>query len=429
MKSIYIFLFAIFFIFSSAHSQSNYKAGYVVSLKGDTTRGYINYKEWDNNPRSISFKKEINQGSPEIFTVKSVNAFAISGQVYYERYAVSVSTDPVDITSMTVKLDTSYKIDTVFLKVLTKGHYVNLYSLKDNIKPRFYLLENGQSQPYELIFHAFYRQDESSAIQYVKRFHTQLLNLMQKNEINNDQINRKISDGNYSETDLTAIVQSINGNTSAQFTPQNLFGVRWFAGAAVTYNSMKFNGNFLLSYAPASKNSTPRVSAGIDIFPNKTIQKFYFRSELSFSYGHYRFVHSDPTLTPSGTSGSVNISQYNTTITPQLIYNIYNKEQLKVFVDLGAAINFSSYNHYRYVVTYDIFPTKIEDRFPEFYNLWVAFPVKAGVALNRKFEVYFSYMPSTTNAVGNVPSIGDNSGFSVVHTSFFAGLNYFFGAK
>src|SRR5579859_8197867 len=102
MKSIYIFLFAIFFIFSSAHSQSNYKAGYVVSLKGDTTRGYINYKEWDNNPRGLSFKKEINQDSPEIFTVKSVNAFAISGQVYYERYAVSVSTDPVDITSMAV---------------------------------------------------------------------------------------------------------------------------------------------------------------------------------------------------------------------------------------------------------------------------------------------------------------------------------------
>lgn len=427
MKHFYKALLCILLLPSLSHSQSNYKLGYIVSLSGDTTSGYINYKDWDNNPQSIAFKKEISQASPELFTVKSVRAFAISGQMYYERYVVSATTDAVDITSMPVKLDTSYRVDTVFLKMLNKGRYINLYSYKDDIKDRFYLLENGQNQPYELIFHAFYRRDESAAIQYVKRFRTQLFNVVQKNGINNDQINRKISEGNYSETDLMSIVKSINGNTSAQFTPQNLFGVRWFAGAAVNHNSMKFTGDFLLSYAPASKNTTPSVSAGIDIFPNKTIERFYFRAELSFSYGQYKFVHGDPTLAPSGTTGSLNINQYNTTVTPQLIYNIYNKEQLKIFVDVGAAINFSSYSHHQYVVTYDIFPSKIKDQFPEFYSLWAAFPVKAGVALNRKWEVYFSYVPPTTNAIGDVKD--EYNGFSAVHAAFFTGLNYFFGAK
>jgi hypothetical protein len=189
---------------------------------------------------------------------------------------------------------------------------------------------------------------------------------------------------------------------------------------------MKFIGGFLLSNAPASKNTSPRISAGIDIFPNKAIQRFYMRSELSFSYGQYKFVYTDPNAAPTGTTGSLNFKQYNTTITPQLVYNIYNKEKLKVFVDLGAAINFSSYSRHQYKITYDLFAPRIENQYPEFYKVWVAFPVKAGIALNRRFEVYFSYMPSATNAVGD---LRDPEGFSVAHTAYFTGFNYFFGAK
>ena len=37
-------------------AQANYKSGYVVTLKGDTLRGYINYKEWGRNPKDIDFK-------------------------------------------------------------------------------------------------------------------------------------------------------------------------------------------------------------------------------------------------------------------------------------------------------------------------------------------------------------------------------------
>ena len=34
-------------------AQSNYKSGYVVTLKGDTLRGYINYKEWGGTLRIL----------------------------------------------------------------------------------------------------------------------------------------------------------------------------------------------------------------------------------------------------------------------------------------------------------------------------------------------------------------------------------------
>ena len=50
---IFILLFAVCF---SGFSQTNYQKGFIVSNSGDTTRGFINYKEWGKNPEHISFK-------------------------------------------------------------------------------------------------------------------------------------------------------------------------------------------------------------------------------------------------------------------------------------------------------------------------------------------------------------------------------------
>ena len=45
-------------------SQTNYKPGYVVNLNGDTLRGFVNYQQWDNNPRTIAFKYKVNDQTP-----------------------------------------------------------------------------------------------------------------------------------------------------------------------------------------------------------------------------------------------------------------------------------------------------------------------------------------------------------------------------
>ena len=37
-------------------AQSNYTAGYVVTVKGDTLHGYIDFREWYINPSFIDFK-------------------------------------------------------------------------------------------------------------------------------------------------------------------------------------------------------------------------------------------------------------------------------------------------------------------------------------------------------------------------------------
>jgi len=55
MKYFYLFAFLISVSLSSL-AQSNYKPGYVVDLRNDTLKGFIDYKEWENNPKTFTFK-------------------------------------------------------------------------------------------------------------------------------------------------------------------------------------------------------------------------------------------------------------------------------------------------------------------------------------------------------------------------------------
>jgi hypothetical protein len=416
MKNFYKLLLAVILLPSLSLAQSNYKPGYLVTLKGDTLRGFIDYREWDNNPKDFAFKRQISQANADVFTGKAVSAFAVSGQQYYETYVVPVSQDSVEIASLQTKLNTNYKIDTVFLQVLNKGRYITLYKYKDKIKQRFYLLEKGQNAPYELIYHVYYNKDESGAIQYVRRFRTQFQNVIQKNGITNGGISREISLSDYSENDMTKIAEIINGNSSRQFTTPQLFGLRWFVGAGINYNNFKFTGNVDFADSRASNSISPKIDAGLDFFINKNIQRLFFRAEVAFTYNENNFS----ALTKGNVSGTstLNFKQYNTSITPQLIYNFYNMEQLKAFIDLGVSINLALYNHYASITTYDSFSTVVQYNYPQFEKDYITIPVKAGIVIKKRFEIYACYIPSTSINGFSATAFSSNT------TSYQFGLNY-----
>lgn len=422
MKYFLNLLSLIFLLPLFSPAQSNYKPGYVVTLQRDTLKGVVDYKEWDNNPKQINYKNNADDSPAQEFDVHKAKAFAINGLEYYERSVVSASQDAVDINKISSKLDSSYRTDTVFLHVLAQGKYLTLYSYTDAIKLRFYVSETGSPQlpPQELEFHAFYNPDATNTVHYVNRYRVQLHYEAEKIGKDNS-LSGLISEAGYNESDLVKVVNKINGDSQLHLTSNNLFGIRWFVGAAITHNKLDFIGNFALANSPASNSATPRINAGIDIFPNKTIQKLYFRLELSYTYGKYSFVYADENSTPVGSSASLMPNQYNAVFTPQVIYNLYNKEQFKIFADVGMAINFSFYNHYRYTITYTYFPEKAyADRYPQFYKIWAAFPFKAGVAIKKRIELYASYTPASTVCVGDTK-------FSAAINSYSAGINYLLG--
>jgi hypothetical protein len=392
-----------------------------VNLQGDTLHGYIDYKQWDQNPTKITFKTSLESGETKTFNVKNSNAFAVSGYEKYQSYTVSVSQDLLDIDKVKQQLDTTFITDTVFLRISTSGKYLTLFSYTDKIKDHFYYLETGATQPVELGYHA-YMNEENSGIQYVATYRLQLGNLVRKlNTTNTDKIIRKVFIANYKEADLIKIAEDINGPSSLRLSQPSLGGTRWFVGVGAAVNQLKFDGtaNPFPNSNP-SNSTSPKITAGLDFFANKNVQRFFLRLEYSFQMNNYK-ISSDDHYGFIPENNKFSVKQYNNSLTPQVILNVYNKESFKVFIGAGVSLTVSAYNHYQTVTTYlaTSEPPTYSDKYPELSGFWASFPLSAGVSFSKKIELNFRYTPAS--------SLTDYNSFAGAITSYQFGINYLFG--
>jgi hypothetical protein len=416
MKHIYKFIFALFLFPLSAIAQSNYKPGYVVSLKGDTLQGYIDYKEWERNPESIDFKSTLSGAPAESFTAKNARGFAVNGLEYFKRFVVRISRDQVELSNVKQGADTSSITDAVFLRVLTLGKNISLFSYTDKIKTRYYILDGTAGQPQELVYRIYYSAENSTLLQTENRFRIQLEYLAQKYHINNSGLETQISSSAYLEGDILKIAQGINGETAKQFTPKSRLGTRWYGGIGITNNNLSFIG--VIQYANNS-STFPKIAAGFDLFLNKNTQKLFFRAELSLSGNAHSFSFG-----PDATGYSSSLSkvvQHNVTISPQVVYNLYNSDQFKFFFGAGISFNLSFYNKYHF--TDDVSGvTIVTNQFPILPAKRLSFPLKTGMILNNRIEVYVGYTLIT--------SLIDNyQAFTGKVYEYQAGINYLLSVK
>jgi hypothetical protein len=89
MKLFYAILFFLSYYSSVSFAQSRFKPGYIVDLQKDTLKGFIDYRGWDQNPKTISFK---NNGAIKTYTVNEATAFGVSDLEDYQKFTVNAST-------------------------------------------------------------------------------------------------------------------------------------------------------------------------------------------------------------------------------------------------------------------------------------------------------------------------------------------------
>jgi hypothetical protein len=420
MKYFYFLLSLILFTPYLSSAQSNYKPGYVVTLNGDTVKGYIDYREWGKTPETIIFKNNLNSPA-ESFTPKNAMAFAVTGLEYFRRFTVRISQDQVTLANIRQGVDTSYIISDVFLHAFITGSKVSLFSYTDNIKTRYYILDAQESQPRELVYRVFYNAENSGYVQTQNRYRDQLEYLAKKYNTINKTLDNEISTAEYSEDEMIKIVRMINGNINInkQFTSQSRSGNRWYAGTGITDNSLGFTGAIVY---PAKESFFPMLAAGIDFFPNKNTQRLSVRVGLTLSENQHSYATS---LQPDGSVSSLsNVIQRTISLSPQIIYNIYNSNRFAFFIDGGISINFAGYNNYYFTENFSdaggIAPT-VSPQLPDLRDFWFSVPVKTGITLNQKIEIYAGY--SITTITGNtVPYTGSLSTYQL-------GINYLFGVK
>ena len=425
MKYFYILLLVSFLspLFSAA--QTDFRPGYVTTLKGDTLHGYVKNSEWAKNPKAISFKSTQNGNNIQTYTAGSISAFGVTGHEQYERHIVQVSKDPVDIEKLSKGIDTTTITDTVFLKVIVKGPKITLYGYVDDVKQHYYVSEGIGAKPQELSYHIYGNADDAASIQYACRYRSQLQYIAQKNNINGTSLNQDIANAQYNDDDLDRIAVKLNGNTATSFSSGSAIRATFFAGAGAGYGHISLSGTGLFSATIKSSVSSssiyPRIDAGVDLYNNKNIQRLFLRVEASFTGAQFKLTSKgDGNGLP--TTGVLNFTQYSTSFSPQLIYNVYDQQAFKAFIGFGLSYNILSYNSYAFITKYSNgTPDYVNDEYPKFKHSDLSMVIKAGIAISQKIDISINFMPPA--------SITDFSTTDANVMSIQAGVNYFFGRR
>jgi hypothetical protein len=419
MKHFYKLLLPALLLPFFSNAQSNYKPGYVVTAKGDTLKGSVDLREWENNPHNVYFK---NQTGAENYTAKEISAFGISN-VTYDRYMGPISTDETNVSRLSTDRDTSYKQDTTFLKIIQRGANVTLFSYVDNLKSRYFIAENQNNRPYELIYRIYHTPDRGVETHNENVFVSQLYELAQKYNPASDELRLNIEKSQYNGPELKKITEKINKMTADTRDYGTGSAIEFFAGAGVSINTMKLTGTFPFYNAPNNDAVWPTLSVGANIYTNSNVRQFAFRVEVLFTKNAYKSMVDVYYNQPEKPKSDYRFDQYIAAFYPQILYNIYNTNKLKFYLDMGLAFNLSKNtgNTFR-----NNFNGESSTNYLSLNTYWITYPVKVGFVLNRKFDISVSYAfkTSLTDNMNHEAKVINN--YSIDLTSIRAGINYNF---
>jgi len=407
-------------------AQSNYKNGYLIKLNGDTVRGEVNYREWHTSPKSILFRQD-NHSQPYEVAVRDVKGLNITGYEKFISYTGPVSTSTVSYINLPNYLDTAVRTDTVFLNVVYTGSSVSLLSHTDEVKTRFFVMDGNKFQ--ELKYYQHYNTDGSQVVT-VDTYKRQLIALLAKYNANYDRSSfNEIQKAAYYVKDLVKALKLINVGSpaSAEQVSKDLSKLRFFAGAGVAYTAYEFNGPKDFGYESNHAYVSPLISLGVDFLKNAYIQKYFFRLELSG-------LRNTPYYT--GTYSYYTYTETKATLTPQLVWNVYNTPKLKYFFNVGIAFSYGFISNNKLVATeerrvadphtffgpYDSRGIGAPLVFKNPYNIQsgvIGVPLKTGLVFNRRAEIFIMYRPVIS---------GSQKDYDAINKYTLAtGLSYYFG--
>lgn len=414
MKYSLLILSLCFTICCSA--QSNYKPGYVVTVKGDTLKGFVQYRESFSNPKVLSFKTNLSLQSGQRFAPNEIKSAIIKGVIEYESAIVNVSNSNTDISQIETLLDTTYRVDTVFLTVLQKGENIRLYSYQDDKKIRFYYAEAGSHLVYELNYYV-YQDPASNTLVYLRPFREQLANEAYHYRPQDKNLDSKIKAVDYKQNDLIALAAAINNQNNIKLQDQQANILNFYVGASINFSQLKFGkgdgGAF--PYGNSANNVGPGVSFGLQNIFDKNSQHFAAGLEISASYNNFQIAE---TPYSDSETASIKVNVLSAALSPYFLYNVYVSQPAKIFIAAGARLNLSKYSDLLYRQTFSGISHIDRTDFPAFRSYWTAAFAKAGVTLNNRVQAFAEYRLS-----GNVTNDGNES---AKFNSISFGANYLF---
>lgn len=143
------------------------------------------------------------------------------------------------------------------------------------------------------------------------------------------------------------------------------------------------------------------------------MQKFVFRGEIALSYINPHYAYQIARVDGAMANTTYTFNQYNAAATPQILFNFYNKDNFKLYIDAGIAFNFSSYTNNKFVID------ESDIAGPYLAPFWINLPLQTGMILNKKIEVCFTYI--------NKASFSRSSSFDSSNQTVSVGVKLLFG--
>lgn len=264
-------------VFQMANSQENYISGYVIKNNGDTLSGFLDYRNWDNNPERIKFKA--NDGALLIFLPADIKAFAIANEAYLSGIIqTEVSTNETNL----LNFETQFNIqaDTAFLQTLVAGKK-SLYLYKTSEGKENFYVKNDTG--FELLLYKKYlkAQGDKRAIRENKQYVSQLMTYLS----DCSSVHSKLKNTLYKPGSLVALFQHyydcmgtdmsfIKKSEKANFD----FGV--LTGISLT--TLEFRSSFhpYLVHAGFQQSLRPSAGAFFELILAKNQRKWSFYNEI-----------------------------------------------------------------------------------------------------------------------------------------------------
>ncbi|MEO7211679.1 hypothetical protein [Mucilaginibacter sp.] len=411
MKFFYSLALFLLSVSSFTYAQTNFKPGYILNLKGDTIRGNVDAREWDINPDIVVFRSNTD-GQEKTYTPKDINGFGVAGNVTFEKFELPISLDNIDPNKASVHIRVKTEVRTVFLKVVTTGTVLNLYSYTDLIKPRFIILDNATKHAEELIYHVF-TDENVSFIRWVPQYRVQLQAFAEGAKVDNASFNKTIENSRYQEIEIANIVRTINKDKGPVFTAEKLFTTRFFVGASYVKSSLSYELNTPVKRG-TEHDSGIKIDAGIDLIFNKKKGDAFFRVEVGYNENHFNFLLQDNSFV----SRDFFVNYKTISLQPQFIYNVYSKDNLKVFIDVGFIYNKYQFKNYSIYKNGSNPPELQHPGTLDFSNSTARLLLKAGVVVAKHFELNAGYV-TKSELPGSNSSRFDTGAYQ-------AGVNFLF---
>ena len=260
-------------------SQKTILPGYVISLEGDTLKGYIKYGNWEMSPEKISFWTNQDEEASD-FNATEIKMFSVANDEYISAI-VKYDDASYKIENLPTNPNFNYRTDTLFLLTLVKGDK-SLFYYNDKNERRKLFIKNDSGYIW-LEYRKYLMKDEEGLTDMVTTsgFIIQLAHYL----IDCNKLDQEISEAEYSREYLTQLFNDYykcSGHSYEFIKKDNSLIFKFGVLAGITLTTISFQSEISKPLYETDFSTSINAAFGIkaELFVPRSFNKWSVNNEL-----------------------------------------------------------------------------------------------------------------------------------------------------